>query len=98
MINREGTFYGQCSEICGILHSSMPVVIESVSIEKFVSWLLASWIAPFKLVKSNIAFKRLGVIMVVFYDLLQKCLTRAFNSLQWLFNSPPKPNVYVNLS
>ena len=39
MTNREGTFYGQCSEICGILHSSMPIVIESVSIEKFVSWL-----------------------------------------------------------
>lgn len=39
LINREGTFYGQCSEICGILHSSMPIVIESVSIEKFVSWL-----------------------------------------------------------
>ncbi len=37
-INREGTFYGQCSELCGILHSSMPIVIESVSIEKFVSW------------------------------------------------------------
>jgi len=37
LINREGTFYGQCSEICGILHSSMPIVIESVSIEKFLS-------------------------------------------------------------
>jgi len=36
LINREGTFYGQCSEICGILHSSMPIVIESVSIEKFL--------------------------------------------------------------
>jgi ubiquinol-cytochrome c reductase cytochrome b subunit len=39
LINREGTFYGQCSEICGILHSSMPIVIESVSIEKFLTWL-----------------------------------------------------------
>jgi len=39
LINREGTFYGQCSEICGILHTSMPIVIESVSIEKFLSWL-----------------------------------------------------------
>ena len=39
LINRQGTYYGQCSEICGILHSSMPIVIESVSIEKFVSWL-----------------------------------------------------------
>lgn len=38
--NREGTFYGQCSEICGILHSSMPIVIESVSVDKFVFWLL----------------------------------------------------------
>lgn len=40
MVNREGVFYGQCSEICGILHSSMPIVVESVSIEKFVGWLL----------------------------------------------------------
>jgi cytochrome c oxidase subunit II len=39
LINREGTFYGQCSELCGILHSSMPIVIESVSLEKFLTWL-----------------------------------------------------------
>ena len=39
LINREGTFYGQCSEICGILHSSMPIVVESVSLEKYLSWL-----------------------------------------------------------
>jgi cytochrome c oxidase subunit 2 len=32
-INREGVFYGQCSEICGILHSSMPIFIESVNLE-----------------------------------------------------------------
>lgn len=38
-VNREGVFYGQCSEICGILHSSMPIVIESVSLEKFLVWL-----------------------------------------------------------
>jgi cytochrome c oxidase subunit 2 len=37
LLNREATFYGQCSEICGILHSSMPIVIESVSVEKFVN-------------------------------------------------------------
>jgi len=39
LINRLGTFYGQCSEICGILHSSMPIVVESVSLEKFLGWL-----------------------------------------------------------
>jgi len=38
-INRIGVFYGQCSEICGVLHSSMPICIESVSIEKFLVWL-----------------------------------------------------------
>lgn len=37
LINRIGLFFGQCSEICGILHSSMPIAIESVSIEKFLS-------------------------------------------------------------
>lgn len=39
LINREGTFYGQCSEICGILHTSMPIAIESVSLEKFLLFL-----------------------------------------------------------
>ena len=39
MVNREGVFYGQCSEICGVLHSSMPIVIESLPIEKFLDWL-----------------------------------------------------------
>jgi cytochrome c oxidase subunit 2 len=36
-INREGIFYGQCSEICGILHSSMPIAIESINPSKFVN-------------------------------------------------------------
>ena len=31
-INRPGVFYGQCSELCGILHSSMPIVIQSVTL------------------------------------------------------------------
>jgi heme/copper-type cytochrome/quinol oxidase subunit 2 len=37
--NREGTYYGQCSEICGILHSSMPIVIQAVSLEKYLIYL-----------------------------------------------------------
>jgi len=38
-INREGVYYGQCSEICGILHSSMPIAIEAISPSKFINWL-----------------------------------------------------------
>jgi len=40
IIERTGYFYGQCSEICGVLHSSMPIKIEAVEVEKFFSWLL----------------------------------------------------------
>jgi cytochrome c oxidase subunit 2 len=40
IIERTGFFYGQCSEICGVLHSSMPIKIEAVEVEKFFSWLL----------------------------------------------------------
>jgi cytochrome c oxidase subunit 2 len=36
LANREGVFYGQCSEICGILHSSMPIVIEMKNLEDFL--------------------------------------------------------------
>lgn len=40
IIERTGHFYGQCSEICGVLHSSMPIKVEAVEVEKFFSWLL----------------------------------------------------------
>ena len=39
LVNREGVFFGQCSEICGILHSSMPITIECVKLENFLGWL-----------------------------------------------------------
>jgi heme/copper-type cytochrome/quinol oxidase subunit 2 len=31
LIYRNGLFFGQCSEICGILHGFMPIVIQSMS-------------------------------------------------------------------
>jgi len=38
-IQREGTFYGQCSELCGVYHGFMPIAVEAVSLEKYLSWL-----------------------------------------------------------
>jgi hypothetical protein len=35
-LKREGVFYGQCSEICGINHGFMPIVVEGVSMKEFV--------------------------------------------------------------
>lgn len=37
-LKREGVFYGQCSEICGVNHGFMPIVIEAVSLEKYAFW------------------------------------------------------------
>jgi len=34
-----GTFYGQCSELCGIRHAFMPIVVEVVSKEDYEAWL-----------------------------------------------------------
>ena len=36
--NKTGTFYGQCSELCGIRHAFMPIRIEVVEKEAFASW------------------------------------------------------------
>jgi len=38
ILNRAGVFYGQCSEICGINHSFIPIVIESINIDSFIKW------------------------------------------------------------
>ncbi len=39
-INREGMYYGQCSELCGTLHGFMPIMIEAVSQEDFDAWVV----------------------------------------------------------
>lgn len=36
-IQREGVFYGQCSEICGALHGYMPIVVEAVAPETYAA-------------------------------------------------------------
>ncbi|NP_696983.1 cytochrome c oxidase subunit 2 (mitochondrion) [Monosiga brevicollis] len=36
---RNGVFYGQCSEICGIGHSVMPIAIEVVDLENYCTYI-----------------------------------------------------------
>jgi len=38
-IKREGTYYGQCSEICGVNHGFMPIVVRGISVNNFVKWI-----------------------------------------------------------
>jgi cytochrome c oxidase subunit 2 len=37
-IEREGTYYGQCSELCGIGHGYMPIKVVAVTKEAFAEW------------------------------------------------------------
>ncbi|MGG7517320.1 cytochrome c oxidase subunit II [Allorhizobium undicola] len=40
--DREGLFYGQCSELCGKDHAFMPIAIRVVSDERYNQWLTAA--------------------------------------------------------
>ena len=35
---KEGTFYGMCSELCGVNHYFMPIEVRAVSKEAFAAW------------------------------------------------------------
>ncbi len=39
--HRPGLFYGQCREICGANHSFMPIVLEVVPREAFLTWVVS---------------------------------------------------------
>jgi cytochrome c oxidase subunit 2 len=40
VINRSGTFFGQCSEICGVNHGFMPIVIKAIEVDLYNSWFI----------------------------------------------------------
>ncbi len=37
-VEREGVYYGQCSELCGVRHGYMPIKVRAVSKEAFAEW------------------------------------------------------------
>ena len=39
VINRPTTLYGQCSELCGILHSAMPIGQKAVNIPSYIQYI-----------------------------------------------------------
>lgn len=38
LFNRPGVFYGQCSEICGANHRFMPISVEAINPQDFLTW------------------------------------------------------------
>ena len=41
-IEKEGMYYGQCSELCGTRHGFMPIMIKAVSKEEYAKWLVVA--------------------------------------------------------
>lgn len=87
LIEREGVFYGQCSEICGVYHGFIPICIEAVSAEKYLSWIDSIATSPFQSNYDNNLFiftnpliitniqkisKRVGIIPTVDTDSIVK--------------------------
>lgn len=42
-IKREGVFFGQCSEICGVLHGFMPIAVRTVTWGDFTNWVVSKF-------------------------------------------------------
>jgi cytochrome c oxidase subunit 2 len=40
-VEKEGTYRGQCAELCGKNHGFMPIVVEAVSEDKYNEWIVA---------------------------------------------------------
>ncbi len=38
-VDREGVYFGQCSELCGARHGYMPIAVEVVSDAKYAAWI-----------------------------------------------------------
>ena len=55
-----GTYYGQCSELCGIKHAFMPITVRVVSDKEYQNWLLDAKVKFAKEANEEDQFKKLA--------------------------------------
>ena len=55
-----GTYYGQCSELCGIKHAFMPIEVRVVTDEEYEEWLLEAKVKFAKEIIDENQFKKLA--------------------------------------
>ena len=55
-----GTYYGQCSELCGIKHAFMPITVRVVTDEEYQEWLTGAKIKFAKEILEEDQFKKLA--------------------------------------
>lgn len=65
-------------------------------ISVIATWLFL-YILYVQLVEGKATSRYPWLVPQFYYDILQTYLTRAFNSLEWGLNSPPKPHAFVSL-
>ena len=53
-VTQIGRYYGQCSELCGVDHSNMPIVVDVVSKEDYQKWLAEKQAAAVAPAPSNV--------------------------------------------
>jgi cytochrome c oxidase subunit 2 len=55
-VNRPGVYYGQCSEICGVNHGFMPIVVRVVKYSNYLTWICKKHKANIKYDTNNSIF------------------------------------------
>ena len=55
-----GTYYGQCSELCGIKHAFMPIEVRVVTDEEYEKWLLEAKVKFAKEIIESDQYKKLA--------------------------------------
>ena len=55
-----GTYYGQCSELCGIKHAFMPIEVRVVTEEEYQEWLLDAKVKFAKEINEEDQLKKLA--------------------------------------
>ena len=58
--DKEGTYYGQCSELCGIKHAFMPITVKVVSDEEYQEWLSDAKVKFAKEIIENEKYKKIA--------------------------------------
>lgn len=60
---KTGTYYGQCSELCGIKHSQMPIEIQVVSKDEFKRWIANDGLVPAMMAANTVDTKNSGAVL-----------------------------------
>jgi len=92
---REGEFFGQCSELCGTYHGFMPIQIEVGSVEEYLSWISSLVSAAFLTINNkNLHSKPLSLI---FFSYLHSYVPlHTNNQEQYLTNAIERGTHHTN--